>query len=522
MSDRRQQRDRRAAADRRRSDRRRKGDTRVFVIELTEQELRLAMLERASAAGGVDQVSAWTTRWRKEAVALETPEGAAELSAALREVARRHNMFTAEVRIVLSGEFCVTRTVRGTVEEVRQELKQLEQRSRLYLSLGPGEKVLVTHTRLLDARHAHGLAAACNKETLRAIQAAAEHAGLEVSTIEPALSALARASSRLPDVPAEPYLLLQVSEASTEIGICHDSQLLLDYRPGGTSDVTQLPALLVSHLNRLNRHVSRYVRASTGGLKLALLCGDKAVVQKALKQFSSMSPLEVRAVRSADIRATWKLHDSAVEEVTAPALGNLLLSYLPADEIDAPNFMQHIYEGRQEPLRPRVIASVIPIAATLLVALALAWTNIRARTNLEATRAELGSLASASARATELRQQLIASDVKLRELEKLAAKLPGDLPDEKIRRLGQCMPSDVWLSQLLVVDAHKVSIHGASYLEAGVYDFVRWLELAPGFNEVALKRTSAASTATGPTTTFEVELSLEDFNEQATRVARHD
>ena len=60
------------------------------------------------------------------------------------------------------------------------------------------------------------------------------------------------------------------------------------------------------------------------------------------------------------------------------------------------------------------------------------------------------------------------------------------------------MPSDVWLSQLEVTDRTTVRLHGASYLEAGVYDFVRWLEQAPGFAEVALKRTSATTSAVGP------------------------
>ena len=62
--------------------------------------------------------------------------------------------------------------------------------------------------------------------------------------IEPALSALTRAVSRLPDVPAEPYLLVHFTESATEIGVCHEGQLLLDYRPGGATKVADLPALL--------------------------------------------------------------------------------------------------------------------------------------------------------------------------------------------------------------------------------------------------------------------------------------
>jgi hypothetical protein len=67
-----------------------------------------------------------------------------------------------------------------------------------------------------------------------------------------------------------------------------------------------------------------------------------------------------------------------------------------------------------------------------------------------------------------------------------------------------------------------VRLHGASFQEAGVYDYVRWLELAPGIDEVALKRTSATTVGSGPATSFELELTLENPDDQATRVARHE
>ncbi len=521
MAERRQAQDRRASAERRRRDKRRKGDSRVFALEITGSELRIAQLERATA-GGRDQASAWVMRWRKEAPSLESPEGLAELTAALREMARRHSMHTADVRVVLSGEFCVTRTVRGTIEEVRAELQRLEQRSRLYLALGPGEKVLVSHTRLLDARHAHALAAATNRATLEAVQAAAENAGLELTMIEPALSALTRAVSRLPDVPAEPYLLVQFTESATEIAIVHEGRLLLDYRPGGATKAHELPALLDSHLNRLNRHVARYLRMSLPGIKHVFLCGDEAALQTAAKSFGTKSPLEIRLVRPADVQATWELSKDAIVAATAPALGGLLASYLAAEDVDAPNLMQHILEGRQEPLRPRLIRSAIPVAATLLIALTLGGVNQQKLGELTAMQAELDGLATSSARATELRLQLTAAQAKLAELELLAGKLPAGLGGTAVRQLGACMPGDVWLNQLAITDRTLAQIQGVSYLEAGVYDFVRWLEQAPGFTEVALKRTSAASSASGPATSFELELNLEDFADQAERVARHE
>jgi Tfp pilus assembly PilM family ATPase len=521
MSDRRKPTDRRETRDRRRN-RRRKGDGRVFVIEITGSELRFAMMERSGSSNQPDQVAAWTSRWRDNAIALESPEGLVELTAALREAARRHNMFAADVRIVLSGAFCVTRTVRGSIDEVRSELQRLEQRSRMYLSLGPGEKVLVSHTRLLDARHAHALAAACNKATLETVQTAAEDSGLEIAVIEPALSALARAAHRLPSVPAEPYLLVNLAESTTEIAVCHEGQLLLDYRPGGVTSLADLPNLLSSHLARLNRHTARYVRGSAPSLRQVYICGDEGTVATAVKQFGRRTQFEVRQVRPADVQATWELRSDAASAATAPLLGSLLLSYLPPDECDAPNLMQHILEGRQEPLRPRLLRSFAPLAATLLIAAGLVALTSRQHHELTAMHAELDSLAVEAARATELRLRLSVNEAKLVQLKQVAEKLPPGLGGEGIRSLAACMPSDVWLNNLTVIDRSTARLQGLSYLEAGVYDFVRWLELAPGIDQVALKRTSAASSPSGPATSFELELVLAEFIDQATRVARHE
>lgn len=520
MAERRQQHDRRATSDRRRRDRRRKSDTRVFVVEVTGSDLRIALLERG-AQGLPDQASAWAVRWRKDATSLESPDGILELTAALRESARQHNMFTADVRVVLSGEFCVIRTARGAIDEVKAELQQVEQRSRLYLALGPGEKVLVSHTTLLDARHAHAVAAACNRATLEAVQIAAENAGLELSLIEPALSALTRAVSRLPDVPTVPYLLVNLTERATEIAIIHEGRVLLDYRPGGASKVNELGALLQSHINRLNRHVARHLRTELQ-LQHVFLCGDGAALQAAAKSFGAKSPLDVRIIRPQDVQATWTLSRDAAAAATAPVLGGLLAAYLPAEDCDAPNLMQHILDGRLEPLRPRLLRSAAPLAATLLIALALGWINGRRQAELDSMQAELDSLAISAARATELRLQLSSSELKLRELEQLAATLPPGLGAAAIRGLGACMPGDVWLNHLAITNGSTAQVQGASYIEAGVYEFVRWLEQSPGFKQVALKRTSATTIASGPATSFELELDLGKFNDQPERVARHD
>jgi hypothetical protein len=279
---------------------------------------------------------------------------------------------------------------------------------------------------------------------------------------------------------------------------------------------------LASHLNRLNRHVARYAGAQARDLKHVFLCGETAAVEDAARQFQKNSRLDVRIVRPADVKATWRLVDGAADAATALTLGGLLMTYLAPEECDAPNLMQRFLAGQQEPLRPRLLASAFPVAATLLAALAFSWVNVHGRAALHDVQNKLDGVAVAAARATELRLQLTAAEAKLAQLRLLASKLPGALGSEAVRTFGGCMPDDVWLTNLAITDGTNATVQGASYLEAGVYDFVHFLEMAPGFVDVALRRTSATSVATGPATSFELAVTLGDFDDQATRMARHD
>jgi hypothetical protein len=156
------------------------------------------------------------------------------------------------------------------------------------------------------------------------------------------------------------------------------------------------------------------------------------------------------------------------------------------------------------------------------MALGLSFVNGREQRALSEMQAELDELAVIEARATELRLKLMASQAKLDELRKLAARLPSQLGGGVVARLGTCMPSDVWLSKLELTDQAKVYLYGASYLQSGVYDFVSWLQQAPGIAEVALKRTQPSSSPAGPTTSFELEVTLGDSKTPATKVARHE
>lgn len=519
MADRRNKEERRAGKDRRRKRiRRRNSSERVAVIEITGDILRAAILDR-SETDGTDEVQAVSIDWRKNAAALNCDEGIRELTQALTSLSEEFSLQTASVHFVLGGEYCVTKAVRGSNEIVDEELRELEQRSRLYLMLGPGEKVAVSKTHPIDARHAYAVAAFCNRKTLESIQEATVRAAIQIETIEPALVASSRALGRVKEAIQEPCLLVHLDKSATEIGICHEGRLLLDYRPGVRDNPQDLVDLICTHLSRLQRHVGRQLREAPPLLQHIYLTGDKSLVDEAFPCFAGNGKFEVERIQPSSIQATWKLPKGVEDSCSIPALGSLLSTYLPSSDRDAPNFMEHILASTREPIKPFLIRSAIPFAAILLMAMSLTFVNMSSQKEIDGLQQQVDSLATAQSRARELRLKLASSESKLKELRAMASKIDSLAIGQYIARVGHCMPSDVWLNKLVISELKTVQLTGASYLEAGVFDFVTWLEQAPGFDEVALRSTQPAQSAAGPTINFNIELNFSDFNNPVEEVA---
>lgn len=522
MSDRRTYDERRAGAERRRLRDHQRGTTDlVTVVEIAGSELRVAVLKR-STDDRPDRVEALSLTWRKEASHLNTEEGLIELSVALRDLVESKNLQTSSFHFVLGGELCITKAVHGAMDVVRNELKQIEDRSQLYLSLGPGEKVMVASVRPIDARHQYAVGSVCNRGTLNAVNTAAQRAGIQIETIEPALVSVSRVAGRLKDAPTEPYLLMYVDDNSVEVGVCHQGRILLDYRPGGRTDPSEIGPVVHTHMNRLQRHVGRQLNTAPPTLSRVYLCGCNRVIAKALASFAPYKNLNVKEIRPDSIQATWELDDQVEGSAIVPALGALLCTYLSAEERDAPNFMRHIIASTREPIRPILVRSLMPLAAVLLIGFVGLLFNFRVQSEVNALKEQLDGLQVVQARSLELRLKESAAQDKVAELTRLVAGVQPAPVNDVVSRIGHCMPSDVWLSDLMVEDMQRVKLTGSSFLEAGVFDFVRWLGQAPGFEDVALPGTRPSTSSSGPAIEFNVELILGDLDGQVREVARNE
>ena len=522
MSDRRNANERRNSKERRNQRSRRRNSTdRTAVIELSREFLRVAILDSAPH-DEEDSVNTISSRWRHEAPSLNSELGLEELSAAFGELAREYDLQSAEIQIVLGGEYCVTKAIRGANDDVRNELQDIEQRSRLYLMLGPGEKVTVSKSFALDARHEHAIAAVCNKKTLDTIHEAANRSGMQLTSIEPALVAISRAIGRLEGAPEEPCIVLHVDKLAVELGVCHEGKLLLDYRPGAHSDPKELVDLICTHLNRLQRHVGRQLQEAPPSLERIYICGEKEALYDMLPAFHTSQRFNVERLAPSKIQATWSFVDQNPDSATIAALGSLLSTYVPANERNVPNFMEHILASTRIPMKPVLLRSAIPFAAVLLVAATLFSFNYMEQGKIDKLQEQVDSLASGQTRARALRLKSGAYRAKLQQLQHLSSQMDFVSGSEIITRIGQCMPSDVWLNKLTIDEMKVVQLTGASYLEAGVFDFVSWLDHAPGLDEVALRSTQPGQSASGPVINFDVELSLGDSNGPVEEVARNE
>ena len=413
----------------------------------------------------------------------------------------------------------MTRAICGPTDSVRSELRQIEERSSLYLSLGPGEKVMVANSRPLDARHEYAVASVCNRRTLNTVYEASLATGIQVESIEPALVSVSRAVGSLQDAPTEPCLLMYVDDTSVEVGVCYDGRLLLDYRPGGLTDPGDIGRVVHTHLSRLQRHSGRQLSGTTPALDRVYLCGESEAIAQAISSFAEHQEFNVSEIAPSAIVADWKICDEVNDSAIIPALGTLLSTYLPSDEQDAPNFMQHVLASTREPIRSVLVRSLIPLAAVVLLGLAGWLMNLHIQSEVDSLDRQVDALQSVQARSRELRLRLSAAEKKHSELTRLVQSVQLTPTQHVIARVGHCMPSDVWLNDLVLEDMKQIKLSGSSFLEEGVFDFVRWLGQAPGFNDVALRSTQPGQSNSGPTIDFNVELSLGDIDGPVKEVA---
>jgi hypothetical protein len=504
-------------------DRRRQSEGRYAVFEVCRSMLHLALVARSATGDDAeDKVVTRSLRWRTEATSLHTERGEQELTEAFRTLVSDERLAGAKVRIALGGEYCVTRVITGPTDEVRREFAELEERSLRYLTLGPGRKALASNIQSLDARHQYALLAVANQRTLDLLLRIAAEVNLQIEAIEPSLIALSRAQARLQAASQEACLIIQLDENVAELGICHCGRLLLDYRPGGNTSAENVADVVAQHLSRLQRYLERYHTYLTSKLKDIYLAGDPDAVTRARKKFARLPEFQVHVLEPGGLDMQWQHTDGPPGADLAAALGTAMALYQQGAEAEGPNLIANTLAQLRAPIRPILIRSLMPVAAVLLIAATLFGLHLNLQREMSTLRTELEELTPANVRATELRLKLLATRNKLEQLKALEKALPQLDWQQVLGRISQSMPEDVWLDRLTFHDGRSAGLSGASYTDSGVYDFVGYLKQVPDIAEIALEGTGVSQTSTGPTTNFNLQLTLSNLAGRNESEVRHD
>ncbi|TWT48868.1 PilN domain-containing protein [Botrimarina hoheduenensis] len=497
---------RRQLSDRRQpTTRRRHADSRTLYVELCHSVLRVVLVID-DGREELPTLVAKTVRWRVDAAGLDEGRGLVELTAALRGIVAEHRLAGCRVSIAISSTLCVNRATSGPKARVEEELDELEQRSQLYLTLGPGPKTTAIGRRPIDARHEHALMTVANESTLELLVQAAEAAGLVVKVVESSLVALSRLYGLLTDNTEEPVILAQLDEDRFEVGVTRNDQLLVEYRPSSDATTANLGTVIDDHHGRLERFCRRQYGLGAMQISRLWLVGDSTEIEGT--RAKTKAALDTKVLNLAKISDTWQLQDNRIPPAEMSAAIGLALLARKDDPAQTPNLMEKILGRAKTPLRPFLTKAFAPIAATLLIAAGLWALNLEQSGELVALRAKSDELRPAELRLKQLSERIRSSDVEIEHLNQLTAATPATRLEPLMTGVAHCLPDDVWLKQLRIQNDSQASVAGASYTEGGVYDFVGYLEKAPVTKEVALRGTGVEQTRQGPATSFDIEVDL--------------
>ncbi len=496
--------ERRQGRDRRnQSARRRYAENRRIAIELCQSVLRVAIVVD-SEKETLPSLRVRTVRWRHEAPNLLCDQGRAEITAALRGLVNEERLAGCHVSLAISSTLCVNRASTGATARVEQEIADVRERSQLYLALGPGPKTTATARKLIDARHEHALVTVTNQKTLALLVEAAESAGLVVDVVESALVSLSRLHGVLEAENGAAAVLAQLDEGRFEIGVSRAGQLLLEYRPSSDSKTDRLGAVVDDHHDRLRRFCQRQYGATPHDLDRMWLIGEPREVEAA--KVTTQIGLETGVLPMTRIPELWRLDGS--DDVTAEmgaALGLALRGRFEEHGL-SPNLMDEILAQAKEPIRPFLIRAAAPVAAALLMAASLWLFNLQEKSQLSALRSRVEAAKPNHLRGQRLSRELADAAMEIEQLSHLRTNMPDRRITPLVQGVGYCLPDDVWLKELKFDDQGSATVIGASYTEGSVYDFVRFLEEAPRFHDVALRGTGVEQTPQGPATSFGVDL----------------
>lgn len=482
-------------------------------IGLAESDLVVLTLERV---GGQQVVNCLRKTWRKSARDLGTDQGQAELTAALIELAAELKLQGLPLHLALSSDFCVTRVISGESDAVHRELQELCERSRVYLSLGVGEKTYAISEAAIDARRKHMWVSVANLRVVTAIYAAFNAAKLSLVRVEHSLGPLSRLVHALQSDETNPVLAIDVSQRVVDVGICFRGQLLLDYRPSGSNAKESAGIIITRHTKRLQRYLDRLLKRESAQINRICLCGDIPDIGDARQRLEEKTEMTVQLLDPSMAAGEWQLAQEVAHDHRVCAAYGMLLSQFQRDASSSfPNLLDPLTASHRGPLLKQIVKLTWPVIGTIAASIAISAAGMLKHWDCQTIDAEMTALEDSASLVARNQRELNQIDLRLAQLHGIKDRLEQPSFDKMVASIGQSLPRGVWLQGFQADRIGEVTISGTSHSQDGVFEFVRYLRNIPNLSSVALESTAQTLLATGPAVQFVVKATSKIPNESS-------
>lgn len=477
---------------------------RIVSVGLTGHDLTIVVLERGSG-DSPDRVRHRHIVWRVEATDLASEQGQAELRAAVTRLAVEEKLQGVPIHLALSGDFCVTRVISGESEQVRREVRQVVDRSQVYLSLGVGSKVTAVTESAIDARRRHAWITVANRRIVEIVYEAFEAARLNLVRIEHTVAALSRVVQATGDDADAPVLVVDVCDNGVDVAIAHRGHLLLDYRPSGTNARECVGTIVGRHTKRLQRYIDRLLRGSSAALAKICICGESEDMERVCWNVVQQSDLPVRELTPACLPREWELDEEAASDSSLTANLGMLLEQTSGDVVNEyPNLLDPLRETMRGPIVGTLVKAGWPVVATLVMSLLLTVASVVQQFRAGSLERELAGIEDESVELDNTRLQLTAVQMEIDSLETMRRQLRLAPWSDMMTRIGQCLPGGVWLNEFRCQGQTGLTISGTSFSEDAVFEFVDHLRTVPDLANVSLESTQRTTEHSGPALKFTV------------------
>lgn len=472
-------------------------------IGLSERDIVVLVLEKH---GAEQRVRSIRKTWRKAARDLGSDAGKIELRDAVAELANEIHLQGVPLHLALSSDFCVTRVVSGENEAVQREVQELCERSRVYLSLGVGEKTYAITESIIDPRRKHVWVSVANLQVIQNIFEAFHEAKLSIVRVEHSLSAISRVAHAVRADVNQPVLVIDVSQRVVDVGISFNGQLLLDYRPSGTNAKESAGIIVARHTKRLQRYLDRLLKRESAPIQSINLCGDVPDIEDVRLKLAEKTGMTVQLLDASMAVDQWILDDEvAHDHRVCSAFGLLLAQFDRSSKQVYPNLLDPFIEASRGPMLRRLLKLTWPVLTTVAASLLIYAGALQQQWEANSHESEMAALDDEANRFASTQRELMGIDTRLNHLRVIQTKLTKSDWNQLVTRVGQSLPRGVWMQGIQADRIGDVTISGTSHTQDGVFEFMRHLRSVPTLNSVALESTSQTILSTGPAVQFTVK-----------------